>query len=74
MAVVVSTKSDSRHRGSLTPAEVRRGNSVQATGAPPNPPPLVAALSACREVLREGGILDPPDLDGHMPRVSKWGA
>jgi hypothetical protein len=29
---------------------------------------------ACRQVLRENGMFDPPDLDsGRMPRVSKWG-
>jgi hypothetical protein len=27
---------------------------------------------ACHEVLREGGMFDPPDLDGRMPRVSKY--
>jgi hypothetical protein len=27
---------------------------------------------ACRQVLRESGMFDPPNLDGRMPRVSKW--
>jgi hypothetical protein len=27
---------------------------------------------ACRQVLRESGIFDPPDVDGRMPRVNKW--
>jgi hypothetical protein len=27
---------------------------------------------ACAKVLKESGMFDPPDLDGRMPRVSKW--
>jgi hypothetical protein len=27
---------------------------------------------ACRQVLRENGMFDPPDLGSRMPRVSKW--
>ena len=28
---------------------------------------------ACRQVLRESGMFDPPELDsGRMPRISKW--
>jgi hypothetical protein len=28
---------------------------------------------ACRQVLRENGMFDPPELEsGRMPRVSKW--
>jgi hypothetical protein len=28
---------------------------------------------ACAKVLKESGMLDPPDLvSGRMPRVSKW--
>ena len=27
---------------------------------------------ACRQVLRENGMFDPPDVDGRMPRVSTW--
>jgi hypothetical protein len=26
----------------------------------------------CRQVLRENRMFDPPDLDGRMPRISKW--
>src|SRR5262245_38449825 len=28
---------------------------------------------ACRQVLRESGMFDPPELEsGRMPRISKW--
>jgi hypothetical protein len=28
---------------------------------------------ACRQVLRESGMFDPPELDsGRMPRINKW--
>jgi hypothetical protein len=32
-----------------------------------------AVYLACRQVLRESGMFDPPELDsGRMPRLSKW--